>query len=343
MGLPYAKFYSWLKRSLLDFSSEESVKKLHENDLIIEVNGISKTILVPIFRPEVFDQYMAIDEKHINGKYYTVLSNAKTGKAALLCATIRPNEIKLILQKLDQRQKDKVKFMTLDMAPGFELIATESFQLAIQIVDKFHVIKNGIESIHSIRIRMKQEALSEQREAQQCQQKMYQEFKNSRFIGPKLHVKKKYIPQRLSNGETLPELLSRCRYLCAIHPDKWNEYQKKRAQLLFQNYPSLEQAFEAITEFRNWYKAKESIFEPFENERTLGNWIEKHESNTYNEIKNFVQLVTNHEQRILNYHKSGHKTNAIAESINAKIMNSIRLNNGARDLDFFHTRLTYII
>jgi len=37
---------------------------------------------------------MAIDEKHINGQFYNVLSNAITGKAALLCSTIRANELK---------------------------------------------------------------------------------------------------------------------------------------------------------------------------------------------------------------------------------------------------------
>jgi hypothetical protein len=37
------------------------------------------------------------------------------------------------------------------------------------------------------------------------------------------------------------------------------------------------------------------------------------------------------------------ETNAIAESVNAKIKEAIRKNNGSRDLDFFHFRLGMII
>ncbi len=343
MGLPYAKFYSWIKRSLIDFSTQENRLKLHEHDLVSSCNGLDKTVFVPIFRPELIDQHMAIDEKHINGQFYTVLSNAKTGKTAVLCSTIRPRELKLIFQKFGSSVLNKVKFITLDMAASFELVATENFPNAIQIVDKFHVIKNGIEGLQAIRICLKQEALKQQREEYQLYQKSYQEFKNSKFIGPKLMLKKKYTPIRLTNGETLPELLSRSRYLCIISPEKWTEWQQKRAEILFQIYPDLRSAFAAIKTFRQWYVAKDETFEPFENEKTLGNWIDQQEINPYQEIINFAHLVSNHEQRILNYHKTGHKTNAIAESINAKIMSSIRSNNGARDIDFFHTRLAMII
>jgi len=156
-------------------------------------------------------------------------------------------------------------------------------------------------------------------------------------------ISKTYHPLRLSNGETTPELLSRSRYLMVIDPQKWNEYQVKRAILLFENFPELKQAVDEINCFRNWYKPKPTEYEPFENERTLGNWIDKIENSETNEMKNFRNLVVNHEQRILNYHRHGNKTNAIAESVNAKIKEAIRKNNGSRDLDFFHFRLGMII
>jgi len=84
-------------------------------------------------------------------------------------------------------------------------------------------------------------------------------------------------------------------------------------------------------------------FEPFTNEKELGNWIDKAESNPNNEIKNFRNLIINHEERILNYHKHGNKTNAIAESVNAKIKEAISQNKGSRDLDFFHFRIAIIV
>ncbi len=105
--------------------------------------------------------------------------------------------------------------------------------------------------------------------------------------------------------------------------------------MLFENFPELKQAVDEINCFRNWFKPKPTEYESFENKRTLGNWIDKVENGETNEMKNFISLVINHEQRILNYHRYGYKINAIAESVNAKIKEAIRKNNGSRDLDFF--------
>jgi transposase len=146
--------------------------------------------------------------------------------------------------------------------------------------------------------------------------KNYKESKNKSLIGPKMKISKAFRPERLSNGETLPELLTRSRYLMVINPDKWNDYQEERAQLLFKIYPELKSALQSITDFREWYKKKPKNLEPFENERTLGNWMDEVENSPYSEIKNFGNLVANHEERIMNYHRHGNKTNAIAESVN---------------------------
>lgn len=343
LDLPYNKFYRWFKECLTDFKTQEGQTRLHQHDFQVTTRSGYKNILVPIFRPEHFDSHMAIDEKHINSEFYTVLTNAKTGKVALLCSTIRAKELKICLDKFDSLLLEKVTFVTLDLSPTFELVVSENFPNAIQIADKFHVIKNGIEYLQAIRIRLKQEELKRQREQQAIHDKNYKESKSSSLIGPKMKVSKTYHPERLSNGETVPELLARSRYLLVISPDKWNEYQVKRAQLLFKKFPQLQQALHTITDFRDWYKPKPNHYEPFENERTLGNWIDTAENSPCSEIKNFRNLVVNHEERIMNYHRFGNKTNAIAESVNAKIKNAIRQNKGSRDIDFFHFRIAIMI
>ena len=63
----------------------------------------------------------------------------------------------------------------------------------------------------------------------------------------------------------------------------------------------------------------------------------------YNEMKNFINLVANHEQRIMNYNRYGNKTNAIVENVNAKIKEATRQNKRSRDLDFFYFRIAIII
>ena len=343
LGLSYDKFYRWFKECLTDFSTQGGQETLHQYDIELTSSNGKKIIHVPIFRPEHFDSHMAIDEKHINGEFYTVITNASTGKVALLCSTIKASELKICLAKFEIKILDKVEYVTLDLSPTFEKVVNENFPKAIQIADKFHVVKNGIEYLQAIRIRLKQQELKKQREEQTAHEIKYKESKNTRLIGPKMIIPKTYYPMRLSNGETTPELLSRSRYLMVIDPNKWNEYQIRRAILLFENFPELQQALDEINYFRNWYKPKPTEYEPFENERMLGNWIDLVENNETNEMKNFRNLVINHEQRILNYHRHGNKTNAIAESVNAKIKEAIRKNNGSRDLDFFHFRLGMII
>lgn len=343
LGLPYNKFYRWFKECLTDFKTEKGQIELHQHDFQTQMGSGYKTVFVPLLRPEHFDVHMAIDEKHINGEFYTVLTNAKTGKVALLCSTIKTTELKTCLDKFDSSLLAKVKFMTLDLSATFEKVVSENFPNAVQIADKFHVIKNGIEYLQAIRIRLKQEELKKQREQQTIHNKNYKESKNKSLIGPKMKISKAYKPKRLSNGETLPEILTRSRYLMVINPDKWNEYQVRRAQLLFENFPQLKQAMQAINDFREWYKPKAKHFEPFENERILGNWMDELENNPNSEMKNFRDLVANHEKRIMNYHRYGNKTNAIAESVNAKIKEATRRNKGSRDLDFFHYRIAIII
>ncbi|MBU3658917.1 MAG: transposase [Flavobacteriales bacterium] len=217
---------------------------------------------------------MAIDEKHINGEFYTVLTNATSGKVVLLCSTIKASELKICLAKFDLKPLDKVEFVTLDLSPTFEKVVNENFPKAIQIADKFHVIKNGIEYLQAIRIRLKQQELKNQREEQIVHEIKYKESKDTRLVGPKMQISKTYYPKKLPNGETTPELLSRSRYLMVIEPHKWNEHQVKGASLLFEHFPELKKAVDEINCFRNWYKSKSIEYEPFENERTLGNWID---------------------------------------------------------------------
>jgi len=131
--------------------------------------------------------------------------------------------------------------------------------------------------------------------------------------------------------------------LCAISPEKWGEYQQNRAISLFKRYPDVKKAYEAVLEFREWYKAKPTDFEPFTHERELGNGIGNNEDNPNVEIENFRNLVINHEQRILNDHKHQNRTNSIAESVNAKIHEAMRQSKASRDLDFFHYRIARVI
>ena len=58
------------------------------------------------------------------------------------------------------------------------------------------------------------------------------------------------------NGDTLKQLLTRCRYILAKKPSKWTINQKQRADILFEQYPVLEEVCHHNMEFRNIYEDK---------------------------------------------------------------------------------------
>jgi len=52
-------------------------------------------------------------------------------------------------------------------------------------------------------------------------------------------TQQKYLPEMLSNGDTLKQLLARSRYLLFKPQSKWTQTQWRRGEILFDRYPSL--------------------------------------------------------------------------------------------------------
>ncbi len=156
----------------------------------------------------------------------------------MLCDSIKFTELKQVLSK-HPAALSKVKSITRDFSLLYEKLCREMFPTAIQIGDKFHVIRHLMEAHQSIRIKYRQKELEKRRTA-------LIEFKKSeklrletcertgeKFIPKKFH----YTEQRLENGETPLELLSRSRYLLFKFPNQWTHKQKTRAGVLFGLYP----------------------------------------------------------------------------------------------------------
>ena len=89
----YDKFYKWYKYHLSDFKKPETQEKLHQHDIKNTGSSGQETILVPFAKPEHIGEQMAIDEMHIDGQFYTILTNGKTGKVAMMASTVNIIEI----------------------------------------------------------------------------------------------------------------------------------------------------------------------------------------------------------------------------------------------------------
>jgi transposase len=334
---------------LSGFKDKAQQKILHEHDLLEKSINTGKEFMVavPILKQEHIGEHMAIDEKHINDVFYTILSNGSTGKVAMMVASVNPEKIGKCLDKFGDKLKN-VKVLTRDMSPTYQYIGTHFFQNAQQVADKYHVIAHGLDVLQAIRIRYRQAALKNEREQQAAHKKQQKVQKENAKLKDQIYQSIAYSPVRLNNGETHVELLARSKYLLYKKSSKWNENQRERSIILFKQFPEIQIAHQQIEAFRKWYEPKEFQQREDKNwtidkaENGLLDWIYKTEDCKIEELQNFRNTVENNELYLLNYHLEN-KTNAIAESINSKIMNAIRQNKGTRDLDFFHFRLNMIL
>lgn len=335
LGICGKKIYEWYRNVLSGYTDKETHKLLHEYDtldpdLIDRQTKKAKVIPVPIFAPENLGRDMALDDKNIGGEGYTILSNKKTGKIALMAMTTKAKLLCDLLGKIPIELLMQVKAISKDLAISYDWVARTVFLNAVRIADKFHVVSLGLEALQDVRVRYRQEVLSLERKAREEWRKAGKKMKDFAKVNP---------VEVLSSGETIKELLAKSRYLLFKFESQWTDSQRQRAQLLFERFPEIKEAYGILCAFRNFYKCKTGEVQSRHRAReALKKWYLKATASSIEEIKDFVHTVKSHEGEILHYFDEGH-TNAFAESLNNKIQNFVRSNYGIRDRDFFHFRI----
>jgi len=99
---------------------------------------------------------MCIDEKNISGEVYTILSNSKEDKiVAILPGTSSQPIVEKLKLGLNPNERDKGEEISMDMSGSMELIVENTFWKAIKVTDRFHVIKNILEDLTAIKIRVR--------------------------------------------------------------------------------------------------------------------------------------------------------------------------------------------
>lgn len=334
-GVNSKKLYRWYKESLSGY--DESLA----NGEIGKYNIMDKggTIKVPIVVAGNIGESMAIDEKYIGGEFYTIISNNETNKIAVLAKTTKIFPLGTILKSLIDRLFE-VRRLTRDLDYTYENVGRQWFMNAMQVADKFHVLRHAFDALQTIRIKIKD---LEQLKVHALQSEHY---KNEFIIKQELFKKYK-IPYTfkefkehvkiLDNEESVSQLLARSRYLLFKQPDDWNKDQERRALELFSRYPLLREAYDLIGQFRRWYNhavgaSREIIL------ASLNSWYEAVKKSNIQEVVTFSSLVKRHEGVIIN-HFIHRDSNAKAEALNAKIQRFIVSNYGKRDEDFFFFRL----
>jgi len=274
--------------------------------------------------PENITDKLSIDEVSLSkGELYTFVTNKNTGvkNKQSIVAVINGTQAKVIqevLEKISLEKRNQVQEVSMDMARNMGLAIRNSFPNCSMVIDRFHVVRLVMDAMQHIRVSFRWEAIDQENIA----------IKQAKENGIK------YVPEVLTNGDTLKELLARSKYLLYKFEEDWTINQKKRADVLFEKYPMLKSVYRLTLSFRNIYKNTTKIIaiDKFKE------WKEKVEALKIKEFNTVLNSIENHMENILNFFDN-RSTNANAESFNSKIK-LFRANlRGVTDVKFFLFRL----
>ena len=146
----------------------------------------------------------------------------------------------------------------------------------------------------------------------------------------------KHIPERLSNGDTLKELLARGRYALFKSPEKWTETQRQRIDLMFALYPDLKEAYWLSQHLRAIFSNKKSTVGTAR--LNLARWYNRVAESGFKSFNTIAATFYEHSDEIINFFDN-RSTNASAESINSRIKAFRAKLHGINDTKFFIFRL----
>jgi len=119
------------------------------------------------------------------------------------------------------------------------------------------------------------------------------------------------------------------------HRTKWNMQQRARAEILFNQFPILETAYELSMDLTDIFNKR---IKPQEAMLELAKWYNEVEKFGENCLNRVLETFENHYATIINYFEK-RLTNASAESFNAKIKALRSQFRGVGDLKFFMYRM----
>ena len=276
---------------------------------------------------ENIGERLSMDETCLSqGELYTIITNksAHGGKGSLVAMIkgTRSEDIIYYLNHLPRTKRLKVKEITIDLSPSMRLIAKRAFPNATIVSDRFHVQKLMNEAISDLRVDYRWQAIDQENE----------EVAFAKEIG------RKFIPHTFENGDTRRQLLARSRHIVMKHHSKWTDSQKRRAAILFREYPAIEEAYGVSMKLTDIFNTKCNKSVAL---TKLARWYEEVEKLNCKFFNSVTQTMQNNYATIVNYFEN-RSTNASAESFNAKVKAFRNQFRGVADIPFFIFRLATI-
>lgn len=307
----------WYKEVLSNYRSDIAAGKWGNNKIQIidkDTGEVKKEKPVPIAKAENFGPKMTIDEKQIGKKMYTIMTNAQSGKIALLAQTMKPEELRQAMENYLPEVLNQVKSVSCDMSPSYKKFCKEIFPNTQLVIDKFHVIKHLMDALQQVRKQLKTQCLNNDNTLTQTDTPGQQ------------------------NQWSHIEMLERSRYiLFKMQPD-WEEDEKEIIEHLFALFPVLQTAYQLSQKLRLWYHSKNIGKSTGQVEQELYNWCDEVNQSNIAAFRGVRKMIEKHHDDIINYFKEG-QTNAKAENMNSRIQRFLANNFGIKDRDFFLYRV----
>jgi transposase len=314
-GLKPRTLYYWYKENLSGYRRAKASGQWGDKAIRIADKATGEILVekdVPIAKAENMGSNMTIDEKQIGKTMYTVMTNADTGKIALLAQTLKPEELQQAIDSYLTEQASKVRSVSCDMSPSYKKFSRQAFPNAELVIDKFHVVKHLMDALQQVRKQLKTQCLNS----------------NATLT----------LPDKEQTVWTDIELLERSRYILCKMQSEWNEDEKQMMAHLFYSYPPLQKAYDLTQKLRQWYHHKNIGRHSDFIERDLDNWCDDVLQSKLPPFRAVSKMIEKHQPDIINYFKKG-RTNAKAENMNGKIQRFLANNFGIKDRDFFFYRL----
>ena len=271
--------------------------------------------------------YVGIDETSLSqGELYTILINKENkGQSGSIIAIIKGTDVETVtkvLLRLSRRRRFQVREITLDMAPNMEQIARICFPAARRVTDRFHVQKLAYEAVQDMRVKARWEALDEES----------LQIAHAKACGRIYHA------PVFENGDTRKQLLARSIYLLYKKESLWSASQKRRAAILFREYPDIKKAYYLSMRLGLiFHQAKHKDVALTK----LARWYDEVDKSRFLSFGRVARSIQAHYLNIINFFVR-RSTNASSESFNAKIKAFRSQFRGVRDRAFFLFRLAKI-
>lgn len=258
------------------------------------------------------------------GELYTFVTNrdGHAGKGSLVAVIkgTKSEKVIAVLEKIQRVKRLKVKEITLDLSPTMMLIARTVFPKAMITNDRFHVHKLFYEAIDDLRVTLRW---------------MARDLEN-KIISDCKKEGREYVPFRYANGDTRKQLLARAKFILTKHSSKWTDSQRWRADIIFEFYPELKNAYDMALELTDIFNSRCSKNQA---RLKLAKWYDGVERLAGNQFFTVLNTFHNHYDTILNFFEN-RSTNAFAESFNAKVKAFRAQFHGVTDIPFFLFRLS---